>query len=347
MFYKLFIRRFLFCFNPEYSHNLVLNLIKCIFLFPGCRYVFKKYYCVKDEKLRQEVFGLSFQNPVGLAAGFDKNAEVFNEFTFFGFGFIEIGTVTPVAQSGNDKPRLFRIMKDNALINRMGFNNDGVDKIVKRLKNKSTNIIIGGNIGKNKITPNDIATEDYVKCFKKIASYVDYLVLNISSPNTPGLVQLQNKSYLHHLLSVIQDLNFTTYNKPILIKISPDLSFSQIDEILDLITEFKISGIIATNTSSYRNDLITSRTTIDNIGKGGLSGKPIYKKSIKIVSYISEKTNKSLPIISVGGIMSPDDAVAMLRAGASLVQIYTGFIYSGPSIVKKINKKILEENIIF
>jgi len=347
MFYKLFTRRFLFFLNPEFSHNLVLYLVKLVFLFPGFKFFCRNFYCVNNKKLSQEVFGLHFKNPIGLAAGFDKNAEVFNEFNSFGFGFVEIGTVTPIAQSGNDKPRLFRVTKDKALINRMGFNNDGVEKIVKRLKNKSTNIIVGGNIGKNKITPNDIASEDYIKCFKKIASHVDYLVLNISSPNTPGLVQLQNKSYLYHLLSVIQELNFKTYKKPILIKISPDLSFIQIDEILDLINEFKISGIIATNTSSFRHSLNTSKKIINKIGHGGLSGRPIYKKSREIVAYISKKTNRSLPIIAVGGIMSPDDAVDMIRAGASLIQIYTGFIYAGPSIVRKINKKILKEKLVF
>jgi dihydroorotate dehydrogenase len=342
MLYRLFVKRFLFFLNPELSHNFTLNLLKILFKLPLIKNVFEFFYCLSDKKLERNFFGLSFKNPVGLAAGFDKNAKVFNEFASFGFGFVEIGTVTPTAQSGNPKPRLFRLKKDQALVNRMGFNNDGIDRVVKRLKNKYANIIVGGNIGKNKSTPNASATSDYIKCFNKIAPYVDYVVLNVSSPNTPDLVELQNKLYLKDLLSKVQEVNKRKYNKPILVKISPDLSFSQIDEVLELVHEFKISGIIATNTSSKRDHLSTSKKTIDKIGVGGLSGRPIYNKSKKVVTHIKNKTRGKLPIIAVGGILTKKDAVDMLNVGASLVQIYTGFIYSGPSLVKEINKELLK-----
>ena len=341
MIYKLFIRRILFFFNPEFSHDLVLNLLKFIFHIPGIYHLFCFLFCLEDKSLERKVFGLNFKNPVGLAAGFDKNAKVYNEFSAFGFGFIEIGTVTPVAQLGNDKPRLFRLSSNNALINRMGFNNDGIETVVERLKKKYTDIIIGGNIGKNKITPNEFANQDYIKCFKKIAIHVDYIVLNISSPNTPGLRELQNKDYLEKLLSEIQILNQKNYKKPILIKISPDLSLTQIDKILDLVDRFNISGLIATNTSSARDMLKSDSILVEKIGSGGVSGAPLKNKSQKIISYIHSKKGDSLPIIAVGGIMSGRDAVDLLNAGASLVQIYTGFIYNGPSIVKDINRELL------
>ena len=341
MFYKLFIRRFLFFFKPELSHYLSIWLLKIFFSIPGFSLLVKWTYSVENKKLHRTVFGIPFKNPIGLAAGFDKNAQFFNEFSSFGFGFIEIGTVTPLAQDGNPKPRLFRLPKDYALINRMGFNNDGIDKIVKRLKNRYTNIIIGGNIGKNKVTDNILASSDYVKCLEKIAPYVDYLVLNISSPNTPNLIELQNKNDLEILLSKVQELNQKKYNKPILIKISPDLEFTQIDQIIDLVYKFNISGIIATNTSSNRDNLITEKTIVTQKGPGGLSGRPIYLKSKKIISYISKKSSGKIPIIAVGGIMTASDAVEMLNCGASLVQIYTGFIYNGPSIIKEINNTLL------
>ncbi|MAQ69654.1 MAG: dihydroorotate dehydrogenase (quinone) [Flavobacteriales bacterium] len=340
--YKILVRSFLFLFKAEFSHNFVLRFLKIIFKLPGMSSFFSFFYCIEDPRLQRKLFGLTFKNPVGLAAGFDKNAQVFNEFSSLGFGFIEVGTVTPVSQPGNPKPRIFRLNKDNALINRLGFNNEGVDVVVERIKKKYTNIIIGGNIGKNKVTPNKLAVSDYVKCFEKIAPYVDYLVLNVSSPNTPDLVELQNKSYLNDLLSQIQSLNQTTYKKPILVKISPDLSFSQIDEVIELVIKFNISGLIATNTSSNRITLKTPLEKIQKIGAGGLSGQPIYTRSKEVVSYISKKTNGSIPVIAVGGIFTADDAVQMLNAGASLVQIYTGFIYNGPSLIKKINQKILQ-----
>ena len=342
MLYKVFIRPFLFLLPPESAHHLSLFCLKVVFKIPFFRRLISSIYCINNKKLERQLFGLLFKNPVGLAAGFDKDAKVFNEFSSFGFGFIEIGTVTPLPQAGNVKPRLFRLREDQAIINRMGFNNEGVEKVVKRLRNKYTDIVIGGNIGKNKITPNEFADKDYLMCFKRIAPHVDYLVLNISSPNTPDLVELQNKSYLHNLLSKIQSLNLNKYKKPVLIKISPDLNFSQIDEVLELVNQFEIDGIIATNTTSNRNRLNTSKNIINHIGNGGLSGQPIYARSKSVVSYISKKTHGSLPIIAVGGIVKSEDAVEMLNAGASLVQIYTGLIYTGPTLVKEINKKLLE-----
>lgn len=341
MFYKLFIRPILFFFDPETAHHFTISCLKFLFFIPGISSLVSAFYSLENKKLKRDLFGISFKNPVGLAAGFDKNAELFNELASFGFGFIEIGTVTPMPQKGNPKPRLFRLKKDKALINRMGFNNDGIDVIVKRIRNRYADIVLGGNIGKNKLTANDIASSDYKKCLKQIAPYVDYLVLNISSPNTPNLVELQNKKDLSLLLSEVQALNKTKYNKPILIKISPDLSFMQIDHIIELVYEFDIAGIIATNTSSSREDLTTSSDLVLQKGLGGLSGKPIYKKSKQIVSYISQKTSGKIPIIAVGGIMTAQDAIDMFNAGASLVQIYTGFIYSGPSIIRDINSHLL------
>jgi len=342
MLYKLFIRPFLFALNPELAHNFTLWIFKTLFYIPGFKQVLRFMYCVEDPRLEKEIFGVKFKNPVGLAAGFDKNANVFNELSVFGFGFIEVGTITPKPQDGNKKPRLFRLKKDQAIINRMGFNNDGADVIVKRIKKRSKNIILGGNIGKNKVTSNDLAASDYEICFKKIAPHVNYLVLNISSPNTPGLVDLQNKSDLQALLSQVQSLNKNTYNKPVLIKISPELTFSQIDQILKLVKVFDISGVIVTNTSSKREHLNTSLNSINTIGSGGLSGKPIFHKSKKLVSYIHTQSEGEIPIIAVGGIMTPEDAIEMFNAGASLIQIYTGFIYNGPSIVKEINLKLLQ-----
>ena len=250
MIYKLIVRPVLFLLPPEFSHNIALLLVKLFHKIPFVSSFFQYLYCIKDVSLQRSFFGLTFKNPVGLAAGFDKNAEVFNEFADFGFGFIEIGTVTPIAQTGNIKPRLFRIKNDSAIINRMGFNNDGIEMVVKRLRHKYKDVIIGGNIGKNKNTLNINAVNDYLQCFQKIAPHVDYLVLNISSPNTPGLVQLQEESYLSNLLHQVQTLNLSSFNKPILIKISPDLSFEQIDKVLELIDKFQVSGIIATNTTT-------------------------------------------------------------------------------------------------
>ena len=299
---------------------------------------------ISNKKLERNVFGLNFSSPVGLAAGFDKNAKLINELDAFGFSFIEIGTVTPKAQYGNKKPRLFRLSKDKALINRMGFNNDGLGKIVYRLKNKKTNVIIGGNIGKNKITPLEKSVEDYEKCFNDLFKYVDYFVLNVSSPNTPQLRELQRKDKLEVLISSIQSINNAkTSPKPILVKISPDLDFADVDGVITLIKKYNIAGIVATNSTNKRDGLKTNVNKVKNIGLGGLTGFPIKDMSTNMIKYIYQKSSGSIPIIAVGGIMSPDDAIEKIEAGASLVQLYTGFIYEGPLLIKRINKAILKK----
>jgi len=299
---------------------------------------------MSNKKLNRNLFGLNFSNPVGLAAGFDKNAKSINDLDAFGFSFIEIGTVTPKPQYGNKKPRLFRLKKDKALINRMGFNNDGLDKIISRLKKKKTKIIIGGNIGKNKITPLEKSVEDYKKCFNDLFEYVDYFVLNISSPNTPQLRELQRKDKLEVLISSVQSINNTkTIPKPILIKISPDLDFVAVDEVIDLIKKYNISGLVATNSTNKRTGLKTSSNAIQKIGSGGLTGSPIKDMSTNMIRYIFQKSSGSIPIIAVGGIMSPEDAIEKIEAGASLIQLYTGFVYQGPFLVKRINNAILKK----
>jgi dihydroorotate dehydrogenase len=304
------------------------------------RLIFK----VKVASLEREVFGLKFDNPVGLAAGFDKDAKLFDELASFGFGFVEIGTVTPLPQDGNPKPRLFRLNDDNGLINRMGFNNQGIEAVVARLRRKKSDIIIGGNIGKNKQTLNVDALNDYAICFEKLFSYVDYFAVNVSSPNTPGLRDLQEKKPLTALLNSLQDLNNKKQKqKPILLKIAPDLTNEQLDDIIDIIAETKIDGVIATNTTIDRSGLKTAENSVQAIGNGGLSGKPIKSRSTQVIKYLADKSNKAFPIIGVGGIHSAEDALEKLDAGATLLQVYTGFIYEGPSIVKRINKAILEK----
>ncbi len=300
-------------------------------------------FILKDSRLEREVFGIKFPNPVGLAAGFDKDAKLIDELSCFGFGFIEIGTLTPKPQDGNPKPRLFRLKEDNGIINRMGFNNCGVEDAVIRLKNRKSDIIIGGNIGKNKLTPNENATDDYIISFNSLFDYVDYFVVNVSSPNTPGLRDLQEKEPLTNLLNSLQDINNNKEKrKAILLKIAPDLTNEQLDDIIQIVKDTKIDGVIATNTTISRNGLKTDKTTVDSIGNGGLSGKPVSKRSTEVIKYLSEKSDKAFPIIGVGGIHSEEDAIEKLDAGASLIQIYTGFIYEGPSLVKRINKAILK-----
>ncbi|MBL7883195.1 MAG: quinone-dependent dihydroorotate dehydrogenase [Bacteroidia bacterium] len=342
--YKLIIKPIFFLFQPETIHHIVFKILKIINTIPGVSAITKACYVINDQKLERKLFGLTFPNPVGLAAGFDKDAKLYEELGNYGFGFIEIGTLTPKAQPGNEQPRMFRLPQDEALINRMGFNNGGVEAAVERLKNRKTNLIIGGNIGKNKITTNEEAVSDYEKCFESLFDYVDYFVVNVSSPNTPNLRALQDKEPLTKLLMRIKELNAAKKSpKPILLKIAPDLTNEQLNDIIDIVKETKIDGVIATNTTISREQLHTPTQQLDNIGAGGLSGKPLSKRSLEVVSYLSEKSNKAFPIIGVGGIHTANDAINMLNAGASLIQVYTGFIYEGPGIVKQINKGILKQ----
>ena len=342
--YRFVLRPILFLFSPEFIHYFTFGLIKITSKIPFSRLLLEKLFCLNDKRLQRRVFGLEFKNPIGLAAGFDKDADLFNELASFGFGFIEIGTLTPKAQKGNLKPRLFRLPQDESLVNRMGFNNKGVESALKRLQNRNADIIIGGNIGKNKLTPNDQAFEDYKYCFDSLFEYVDYFVVNVSSPNTPGLRELQDREPLTYLLQSLQQLNSSKVSrKPLLLKIAPDLTNHQLDDIIDIALTTQIDGLIATNTTVKREGLKSPSSELDSIGNGGLSGKALRKRSTEVIRYISEKSNQQIPIIGVGGIQHPKDAVEKLSAGASLVQIYTGFVYEGPSIVKKINKGILDQ----
>ena len=340
--YKI-VRFFLFLFNPEFIHHILFKLIRFGAMIPGKMWAYRLMFKVSNSRLEREVFGLKFENPVGLAAGFDKDAKLFDELASFGFGFVEIGTVTPLPQEGNPKPRLFRLKEDSGIINRMGFNNQGLESVVARLRRKRSNIIIGGNIGKNKETPNDKAVEDYEICFEKLFPFVDYFVVNVSSPNTPGLRDLQQKAPLTALLNRLQELNSQKEKrKPILLKIAPDLTNEQLDDIIEIVADTKIDGVVATNTTIDRSGLKTDKTKVEAIGSGGLSGQPIKARSTKVIEYLSVKSNKAFPIIGVGGIHSAEDAIEKLDAGATLVQVYTGFIYEGPSLIKRINKAILK-----
>ena len=337
--YKAVIRKILFQFDPEKVHHFTFSTIKTLMKIPLVPAITKGLFKVSHPKLEKEVFGLKFKNPVGLAAGFDKNAVLFDEFSNYGFGFVEIGTVTPKAQPGNPKKRIFRLIEDEAVINRMGFNNDGVDAVVERLKNRRTDIIIGGNIGKNKVTPNENAIDDYMICFEKLFDVVDYFVVNVSSPNTPNLRALQDKEPLTNLLQTLQDKNNTKkHPKPILLKIAPDLTDSQLTDIIDIVNTTKIAGVIATNTTISREGL-----SAEHKGEtGGLSGKPVKDRSTEVIRFLANKSGKSFPIIGVGGIHSAADAQEKLDAGADLIQLYTGFIYEGPALVKQINKSLLK-----
>lgn len=337
--YKSIIRPILFSFDPEKVHHFTFSLIRNLSKLPGMKGVFKNLYLVEDKKLERELFGLKFKNPVGLAAGFDKDAKLYNELSNFGFGFIEIGTLTPKPQDGNPKKRLFRLKEDSAIINRMGFNNGGVVEAVERLK-KNKGVLIGGNIGKNKVTPNENAVDDYEVCFNALFDYVDYFVVNVSSPNTPNLRALQDKEPLTQLLKALQVLNFKKpKSKPILLKIAPDLTDEQLLDIIDIVSTTKIDGVISTNTTISRQGLISNNKS----EIGGLSGKPLTKRSTEVIRFLSEKSNKSFPIIGVGGIHSAEDALEKLDAGADLVQLYTGFIYEGPKLIKDINKALIKK----
>lgn len=339
--YKQIIRPILFRFDPEEVHYFTFSLIRNLSKIPGFSSLCKSMYLVDDKRLEREVFGLKFKNPVGLAAGFDKDAKLYQELSNFGFGFIEIGTLTPKPQDGNPKKRLFRLKEDSAIINRMGFNNGGVDEAVLRLM-KNKGVLIGGNIGKNKITPNEDAVKDYEICFDALFDHVDYFVVNVSSPNTPNLRELQDKKPLTELLQTLQNKNLAKpKQKPILLKIAPDLTDEQLLDIIDIVKDTKIAGVIATNTTISRDNLQSE----NKVETGGLSGKPLTKRSTEVIRFLSEKSNKAFPIIGVGGIHSAEDAIEKLNAGASLIQLYTGFIYEGPDLVKAINKKILKNSL--
>jgi dihydroorotate dehydrogenase len=343
--YKLIIRPFLFLFDPEKVHYFTFSLIRILCKIPFVAAIFRGLYQVNDKRLEKTLFGITFKNPVGLAAGFDKNAVLYNELANFGFGFIEIGTVTPIGQVGNPKKRLFRLKDDQGIINRMGFNNEGLETAIQQLKKNKGSLIIGGNIGKNTQTSPENYTADYETCFKGLHPYVDYFVLNVSCPNVGSDAKLNDKAYLIELITAVQYLNAQEERqKPILLKIAPDLNDAQLDEIIALVAETKIDGVIASNTSTTRDHLKASKERLQEIGNGGVSGQPIKNQSTKVIQYLADNSNKSFPIIGVGGIHSAEDAIEKMEAGADLVQIYTGFIYEGPSLIKKINKAILYKN---
>jgi dihydroorotate dehydrogenase len=340
--YKLLIRPVLFLFPPEFIHHFTFRVLSIAGKIPGLLKLLRVFHEVESKSLERNLFGITFKNPVGLAAGFDKDAKLIDELAAFGFGFIEIGTLTPKPQPGNDKPRLFRLPQDQAVINRMGFNNQGVEIAVERLKNRKSNVIVGGNIGKNKITPNEKAFEDYNQCFEALYPYVDYFVVNVSSPNTPNLRELQEKEPLKKLLSEVKALSLAKEKpKPVLLKIAPDLNDAQLNDVVEILLETKTDGVIATNTTISREGLTTSSDQVSAIGNGGLSGKPLAKRSTEVISFLRSKLGPAYPIIGVGGIMSSQDAIDKMNAGADLVQVYTGFIYEGPGLVNAINKAMI------
>lgn len=342
--YRHLLKPFLFLFQPEKAHHLTLSLLRIVLAIPGISQLIKAGFRYESPKLEKNLFGLHFKNPVGLAAGFDKDGKYYQLMNTLGFGFIELGTVTPQPQKGNPQPRLFRLPQDEALINRMGFNNDGVEALVERLKKggKPEGLIIGGNIGKNKWTPNEEAEQDYFICFEALFPYVDYFVVNVSSPNTPNLRDLQEKEPLSRLLNGLQKLNKQKdAPKPIFLKIAPDLTDGQLDDILDIVKDTQITGVIATNTTISRANLATPDAQVEQIGAGGLSGKPVTNRSTEVIRYLYEKSGEKLTIIGVGGIASPEEAIEKLNAGAVLVQVYSGMVYEGPKLVKNIKKALV------
>ena len=340
--YKSLLRPLFFSFDPEKIHHFTFSLIKFTSKIPGFKSLFRSLYVIEDERLERNLFGLTFKNPVGLAAGFDKNAVLYNELANFGFGFIEIGTVTPKGQVGNPKKRLFRLKDDQGIINRMGFNNEGLNAAIEQLKKNQGKLIIGGNIGKNTDTKPKDYTSDYIECFNALHPYVDYFVLNVSCPNVGSHAKLNDKDYLEELIGAVQKANKSfKKQRPILLKIAPDLNNNQLDEIIELVKGTNLDGVIASNTTTARTGLKASKERLEDIGNGGLSGKPVKEKSTQVIKYLSDTSNKAFPIIGVGGIHSAKDALEKLDAGADLIQIYTGFIYEGPSLIKSINKAIL------
>jgi dihydroorotate dehydrogenase len=339
--YKL-VKPLLFLFQPETIHDIIIGLLKVLRYVPRAVWTLKKCFSCKNKSLEVKVLGLTFPNPIGLAAGFDKNAEVVNELAAFGFGFVEVGSVTPLPQPGNPKPRCFRLPKDKAIINRMGFNNLGAEKVAKNLHSRKSRVVVGGNIGKNTLTPNELAAEDYKKSFVALYPHADYFVVNVSCPNVASLCKLQDSE---HLTEIVRGLtahrSAQQQRKPILLKLSPDLTSAQVDEALEVVKNEGLDGVVATNTTTRRNGLQTSEKEVTKVGNGGLSGAPLTQRSLEMVRYISQKTNGQLPIIGVGGVMTEQDALNMLEAGASLVQIYSGFIFQGPAFAKRICRAIL------
>jgi dihydroorotate dehydrogenase len=337
--YKGLIRPLLFLMNAEQAHQFTFAAIKLLFRIPGVHWLTNLFFGSLNGN-EKEVMGLSFRNPVGLAAGFDKDAKLFNELSAFGFGFIEIGTLTPVAQEGNAKPRLFRLVQDGSVINRMGFNNGGLDAAVLKLAKRKTDIIIGGNIGKNKVTPNEDAVKDYIKGVEALHEVVDYFVVNVSSPNTPNLRELQEKKPLKALLQEVQKRNIELGGKPLLLKIAPDLNTHQLDDIIEIVNELELSGLVATNTTISREGLTTPESLVKAIGPGGLSGKVLTERSTEVVSYLRSKLSVNTTIIAVGGVFTAKDVREKLEAGADLVQVYTGFLYEGPAMVRKMLRSL-------
>jgi dihydroorotate dehydrogenase len=341
--YKSVVKPLLFQLDAERAHHVVFDNLKRAARVPGTAALLRTLYDYQHPSLEREVFGLKFRNPVGLAAGLDKNAVLTDELASLGFGFVEIGTVTPRPQPGNPAPRLFRLPQDAALINRMGFNNDGAAAVAARLRQRSNRqLIIGGNIGKNKDTPNEQAGDDYVAAFEALAEVVDYFVVNVSSPNTPGLRELQDKKPLISLLQQVQARNQARAQpRPLLLKIAPDLTNAQLDDILEIARETQLSGLVATNTTIGRTGLATSASQVASYGAGGLSGRPLRARATEVIAYLHQRSGGALPIIGAGGIHSAADALEKLAAGAALVQLYTGFVYEGPGLIKQINQAIV------
>ena len=350
--YKRIILPLLFRFDAETIHHLVTTLMKVAFAIPGVSFLSRTWFVMSDRRLERTVFGLTFPNPVGMAAGFDKNAELVRELSDLGFGFVEIGTVTPRPQPGNPRPRLFRLKADGGLINRLGFNNKGAGPAAERLRQFANNrngrrVIVGGNIGKNKDTPNENALSDYQAGFRALFDTVDYFVVNVSSPNTPGLRDLQEREPLTHLLTALQTENRQRPKaKPILLKIAPDLTNGQLDDIIAIVAETGIAGVVATNTTISRADLTTDAATVTEMGAGGVSGKPLRDRATEVIRYLHQRSGGAVPIIGVGGIFSAEDALEKLNAGASLIQVYTGFIYEGPGLANRINQSLLNQPVL-
>ncbi len=342
--YRFLIKPFLFSFQPETAHKITFALLGFLSKIPGVKFLLRALYLQNEPTLEREILGLKFRNPVGLAAGFDKDAKHIDLLDHLGFGFVEIGTITPLGQPGNPTPRLFRLPEDGALINRMGFNNEGMESAIIRLRSRKSKIIVGGNIGKNKITPNEEAKFDYEKCLNALYPYVDYFVVNLSSPNTPGLRELQEKGPLKDLLNhLMVEIAKQNEKKPLLLKIAPDLTDEQLNDIVEIVKETGIQGLVTNNTTISRAGLHTSEEKLNEIGNGGLSGLPLRERSNDILRFLRKELGNNFPIIGVGGIMTPEDAVEKIKAGADLIQVYTGYIYSGPTLIKKINQSILKE----